>query len=133
MKEYKKLKFSAKEIKGIMESLDGYIWIAIDARKGAISAGDVYVADLRDVLLIKRSKVEDIFGAGLDLETGRIDYLQAINRRNPSIENGEPTDENKRRIETLVRYFFADIPSFVAERSGPRYSRKPSRTMIEEN
>ncbi len=123
----KRYKFTKKEIKNLTEQLDGYIWVVMDVNKGVIAAGDEYVSDLRDELLVsKRSKQEDIFGAGLDLYTGEIDLITAINRRNPSLENGELSPEQELRVDTILHYFFENIPPFLAERGGPRYSKKPS-------
>ena len=90
------------------------------------SESSEYLADLRDVLLTKRSKVEDIFGLGLNLITGEIDYVGFMNRRNPQLaKNGEIAAAQKERIETLIRYFFGDLAPFKAERERPRYTRQP--------
>ena len=98
----------------------------MDVKKGVIAAGDEYVSDLRDELLISRhSKANDIFGAGLNMRTGEIDYIPAVNRRNPSLDRGELSSEQELRVETVLHYFFENIPPFLAERSGPRYSKKP--------
>ena len=113
MKIYKKIRFSTAEAKRVSAELPGYILVAMDARKGIISAGDEYLADLRDVLLLKRSKPEDIFAFGLDLTTGEIDYAPAINRRNPRLgATAHPSPAHQERIETLVRYFFECFEAF---------------------
>ena len=126
MRYLRKMRFTSKELGDLSADLDGYIWIAVDARKGMISAGDEYLADLRDVLLTKRSKVEDIFGLGLNLITGEIDYVEFMNRRNPQLaKNGEIAAAQKERIETLIRYFFGDLAPFKAERERPRNTRQP--------
>lgn len=122
----RKYKFTNKEILELTEQLDGYIWVVMDVKKGVIAAGDEYVSDLRDELLISRhSKANDIFGAGLNMRTGEIDHIPAVNRRNPSLDRGELSSEQELRVETVLHYFFENIPPFLAERSGPRYSKKP--------
>ena len=126
MRYYRKMKFTKEELADLVEHMNGYIWCAVDARRGIISAGDDFMPDMRDDLLERRSKVEDIFGCGVDLTTGRIDYINSANRRNPKIRGtGEIPAASKERINTLVHYFFDGLAPYVAERNRPRYSRKP--------
>ena len=120
----RRYKFTDNEISELINQLDGYIWVVMDVNQGIIAAGDEYVSDLRDELMVKRrSKKNDIFGVGLNMYTGEIDYIPAINRRNPTIENGELTPNQELRVETILHYFFEDIPPFVAESAKPRYSK----------
>lgn len=120
----RRYKFTDNEISELINQLDGYIWVVMDVNQGIIAAGDEYVSDLRDELMIKRrSKKNDIFGVGLNMYTGEIDYIPAINRRNPTIENGELTPNQELRVETILHYFFEDIPPFVAESAKPRYGK----------
>ena len=120
----RRYKFTDNEISELINQLDGYIWVVMDVNQGIIAAGDEYVSDLRDELMIKRrSKKNDIFGVGLNMYTVEIDYIPAINRRNPTIENGELTPNQELRVETILHYFFEDIPPFVAESAKPRYSK----------
>ena len=120
----RRYKFTDNEISELINQLDGYIWVVMDVNQGIIAAGDEYVSDLRDELMIKRrSKKNDIFGVGLNMYTGEIDYIPAINRRNPTIENGELTPNQELRVETILHYFFEDIPPFVAESAKPRHSK----------
>lgn len=123
----KRYKFTKQEIDQLTEQLDGYIWVVMDVNKGVIAAGDEYVSDLRDELLVnKRSKQGDIFGAGLNLNTGEINFVPAVNRRNPSLKNGRLSPEHALRVETILHYFFENIPPYLAEREGPRYSKNPT-------
>lgn len=124
----RRYQFTNDEILELTHQLDGYIWVVMDVKKGVIAAGDEFVSDLRDELLIKKhSKKNDIFGAGLNMSTGEIDFIPAINRRNPSLKDGKLTPKQELRIETILHYFFENIPPYVAERSSPRYSKKPTR------
>ena len=126
MRYYRKMKFNQHELAELVEQMDGYIWCTVDARCGILSAGDDFMPDMRDDLIIRRSKIEDIFGFGLNLRTGEIDYRVGINRRNPTVGcKGVIPPERKERIETLVHYFFDGLAPYVAERNRPRYSRKP--------
>lgn len=122
----RKIKFSKNELDKLKNEYDGYLWTAIDIHRGIITAGDEYLADLRDFLLMKRSKPEDILCAGLDLETGEIFYPVLINRRNPFVNKDGVPDVFRERVDTLMRYFFEDIPNYQEERRRPRYSSKPT-------
>lgn len=106
----KKLKFTKKELQKLAEDFDGYLWLAIDIKRSVIAAGDEFMADLRDVLLARRSRTEDIVTAGIDLKTGEIYIPYAINRLNPEVRHTGLTDEIRARVEDLVSYFFAEMP-----------------------
>ena len=106
----KKLKFTKKELQKLAEDFDGYLWLAIDIKRSVIAAGDEFMADLRDVLLARRSRTEDIVTAGIDLKTGEIYIPYHINRLNPEIRHTGLTDEIRARVEDLVSYFFAEMP-----------------------
>ena len=126
MKIYRRMKLTGKEIDELTELLDGYIWVAMDAKRGIIAAGDEYTSDLRDFLIVKRSKLEDIYGFGLDLKTGEIFYPIGVNMRNKLTGHcGAIPEARKRRIETLVHYFFSDIDPFWRKANIPHYKTKP--------
>ncbi len=122
----RKMQFSEEELNRLRDEYGGYLWAAIDIHRGIITAGDEYLADLRDFLLMKRSKPEDILCAGVNLETGEIFYPTLINRRNPYVNRDGVPDVFRERVNTLMRYFFESIPNYRAERERPRYSRKPT-------
>lgn len=122
----RKMQLTEEELNKLRDEFGGYLWAAIDIHRGIITAGDEYLADLRDYLLIKRSKPEDILCAGVNLETGEIFYPTLINRRNPYINRDGVPDVFRQRVDTLMRYFFEAIPNYRAERERPRYSRKPT-------
>ena len=111
MKIYKRIRLTKEELARLRRECEGYIWAAVDPRKCVISVGDEYLYDMRDVLLVHRCRLEDIFGIGLDLVSGEINYITQINRRNPSVDkHGEPTSEQKQEIEHAVHYFFDRLP-----------------------
>ncbi len=122
----RKMKFSKKELDRIRAQFGDYLWTAVDAHRGIITAGDEYLSDLRDFLLVKRSKPEDIFCAGVDLNTGEVFYPSLINRRNPYVDRNGVPSVFRDRVETLMRYFFEEIPAYKKERQLPRYSKKPT-------
>ena len=122
----RKMKFSEEELNKLKDEYGDYLWTATDIRRSLITAGDEYLADLRDYLLTNRSKPEDILCAGLNLKTGEIFYPVLINRRNPHVDSNGISDEVRQRVSTIMRYFFEAIPNYQEERRRPRYSSKPT-------
>ena len=125
MKILKRMRITASEINRLRDSLDDYIWVAMDCRRGIISAGDEYIEELRDALLMRRSHPEDIYCFGFDMSTGEIDYITRVNRRNPITDNfGNIHALYTQRIETLMRYFFEDLPVYQMENRSERSIRR---------
>ena len=125
MKIFKRMRITASELSRLRDELDDYIWAAMDCRRGIISAGDEYIEELRDVLMTRRSHPEDIYCFGFDMATGRIDYLSRINRRNPTTsDRGEVHALYEQRIETLLHYFFEELPIYQIENRSQRGVRR---------
>lgn len=122
----RKIKFSQNEVNKIRDQFENYLWAAIDTHRGVITAGDEELFNLRDFLIVKRSKPEDILCAGIDLNTGEIFYPPLINRVNPYVNKDGIPEAYRNRVETLMRYFFEEIPAFKEELKRPRYSKKPT-------
>ncbi|MBP5633856.1 hypothetical protein J6X13_02890 [Candidatus Saccharibacteria bacterium] len=111
MKLYKRIRLTKEELAHLRRECEGYVWAAVDPRKCVISIGDDYLYDLRDVLVMRRCRLEDIYGVGIDLTSGEINYVAQINRRNPTVkEHGEPSDEQKDEIVHALHYFFDRLP-----------------------
>ena len=121
----RKIKFNKKELSKLHDQFGNYLWAAVDTHRGVICAGDEYLSDLRDFLLVKRSKPEDIFCTGIDLETGEIYYPTLINRHNPYVDKDGIPELYRNRIDTLMHYFFGDIPVYEEEKKS-RYSKEPT-------
>ena len=121
----KKLSLSSSEIETMIRETNKYAWIAVDAKKGMIVAGDEFVGDLKNELLKWKCLSKDIFGAGIDLCTGDVDYRSTINPQKPDIGSmGEIPEEFRERIDTLIRYFFLELPCYKKEKLRPRFTKK---------
>jgi len=74
----------------VAEDLKGYIKVVVDIQRKILSAGGKMHVDGEKLLLEDGSKQADVWGGGLDLETGEIDFDSVINLRpgqnNPSRE-----------------------------------------------
>lgn len=124
MKMYRRMRLSATELERIRAELDDYIWMALDLRRGILSAGDIYIGDLRDAIIARRGRVEDVYCAGLNMKTGEVNFLKTFNRRNPKVGfNGELNAATKEKIMKQIVYFFLNLPIFSAEADLPKYSR----------
>ncbi len=122
----KKINFSKKELKTICQELDGYIWIAIDVVRGIIASGDEHVASLKQALFNEKCFIFNIFGVGMDLTTGEIDFISPINIKYMDKNSTKfVPHEHRDRIETLIRYFFAELPA-LKRASSYRYSKRPA-------
>lgn len=94
--------------KKISEDLDGYVKVVIDVSKEIIAAGGKRHVDGEQLLLSQGSKQDDVWGGGIDLETGAIDFDSMINIRpaqsNPSREVLSP--EIRSKMEALMKKYF---------------------------
>ena len=77
---------SSEEIKQVSEHFDGFIKVVVDIEKEILCAGADRHVDEEQELLKSGSKQSNLWGGGLDLETGEIDYNSMINLR-PNQDN----------------------------------------------
>ncbi len=94
--------------KKIAEDLKGYIKIVVDVRRKILAAGGEKHVDGERLLLEDGSRQEDLWGAGLDLETGEMDFDSLINLRPTQNRSREILDEEIRKesaslIESLLK------------------------------
>lgn len=68
-------------MKQTAEDFDGYIKVVVDLEEMILSAGGKRHFEGEQLLLQKGSKQYNLWGGGLDLETGDIDYDSMINIR----------------------------------------------------
>ena len=83
-------RISDKDLKEVSSDLDGYVKVVIDIKREVLAAGGIRHVQGEELLLADGSAQSDLWGGGLDLETGDIDYDSMINIRpdqnNPSRE-----------------------------------------------
>ena len=81
-------KDSRKELQEIAEYFEGYIKVVVDIDREILAGGGDRHCDDERILLDDDSRQKDLWGGGLDIETGEIDYNSIINLRpkqdNPS-------------------------------------------------
>jgi hypothetical protein len=77
----KKFQLTKAELTQLRRDTEGYVWIAMDIRRHVMAAGSEHYRELKRRLYQAKSRAHDIFGVGLDLKTGEIDYHSPINRK----------------------------------------------------
>lgn len=97
-------KIDLESLKKVAEDLKGYIKIVVDVRRKILSAGGQKHVDGEKMLLKDGSRQEDLWGAGLDLETGQMDFDSMINLRPAQNASREILDPKIREaVETITR------------------------------
>jgi hypothetical protein len=84
-----------QQVEEMLETLQVYIKLAVDIRRGILAGGGALHADCEAVLLEDGSKQEDIWGADWNPHTQEVTYEALINIRprqnNRSMEILDPT------------------------------------------
>ena len=102
-------KVDAETLKRVAEDLKGYIKVVVDVRRGILSAGGSKHVDGEQLLLKDGSRQEDLWGAGLDLETNEMDYDSMINLRPKQNTSREILDQKIReQVERITRSFLKE-------------------------
>ncbi len=68
-------------LKRIAEDLDGYAKVVVDVKRKILIAGGKLHVDGEKLMLEDGSKQSDLWGAGIDFETGAVDFDSVINLR----------------------------------------------------
>jgi hypothetical protein len=93
----------------IAEDLKGYIKIVVDVRRKILAAGGEKHVDGERLLLEDGSLQEDLWGAGLDLETGEMDFDSLINLRPMKNKSREILDEEiRKKVATVIESLLKD-------------------------
>ena len=102
-------KIDSETQKKIAEDLKGYIKIVVDVRRKVLAAGGEKHVDGERLLLKDGSRQEDLWGAGLDLETSEMDFDSLINLRPTQNKSREILDEKiRKKVEALIQSLLKD-------------------------
>ena len=97
-------KVDDKLLQSLAEDLKGYIKIVVDVQRKIITAGGLKHVDGEQLLLKDGSKQEYLWGAGIDLETGEMDFDSMINLRPSQNTSREILDPKIRQeVEKITR------------------------------
>lgn len=99
---------TAKDFKEARKDYGSYIKVTIDIENETCVVGGEYHADAEKVLLAKGSKQKDIWGGGVNLETGSFETNAIINLRrgNNSTDILEP--EKRERFLLIAKKILKD-------------------------
>lgn len=99
-------KTDPETLKKAAEDLKGYIKVVVDVRRKVLAAGGEKHVDGERLLLKDGSRQEDLWGAGLDIETGEIDFDSMINLRPQENRSREILDEEiRKKVTALIQSF----------------------------
>jgi len=102
-------KIDSETRKKIAEDLKGYIKVVVDIRRKILAAGGEKHVDGERLLLEDGSLQEDLWGAGLDLETGEMDFDSLINLRPMLNRSREILDEEiRKKVATVIESLLKD-------------------------
>jgi hypothetical protein len=97
-------KANEETLKKVAEDLAGYVKVVVDVARKILAAGGKMHSDGERILLEDGSKQADLWGAGIDFETGEIDFDSMINLRpsqnNPSRE--VLNQDIRKQIEIII-------------------------------
>ncbi len=97
-------KIAQDTCKKVAEDLKGYIKVVVDVRRKILSAGGEKHVDGEQLLLKDGSRQEDLWGAGLDLETNEMDFDSMINLRPAQNSSREILDQKiRQQVESITR------------------------------
>jgi hypothetical protein len=102
-------KIDSETRKKIAEDLKGYIKVVVDIRRKILAAGGEKHVDGERLLLEDGSLQEDLWGGGLDLETGEMDFDSLINLRPMQNRSREILDEEiRKKVATVIESLLKD-------------------------
>ncbi len=97
-------KINPESLKQVAEDLKGYVKIIVDVKRGVLSAGGEKHVDGERLLLKDGSRQENLWGAGLDLETNEMDFDSMINLRPAQNSSREILDQKiRQQVELITR------------------------------
>lgn len=98
-------KADEETIKKVADDLDGYVKVVVDVSRKILAAGGKLQVDGEKLLLQDGSRQVDLWGGGIDFETGEVDFDSMINLK-PGQGNSsrEVLDKDVRKqIEIIIR------------------------------
>ena len=97
-------KIDPESRKKVAEDLKGYIKVVVDVRRKILSAGGQKHVDGEQMLLKDGGRQDDLWGAGLDLETNQMDFDSMINLRPVQNSSREILDQKiRQQVESITR------------------------------
>ncbi len=94
----------AKIKQQVSEDLAGYVKVVVDVSREILAAGGKRHVEGEQALLASGSRQEHLWGGGVDMETGEIDFDSMINIRPAQNSSREVLDARIRaKMEDIIR------------------------------
>ena len=92
-------KATKEDLKSATKEFGDYIKIVADLEKEIVAIGEKFHADAEKVLIENGSEQKNLWGGGLDLHSGRVDFQAIINiRPNQNNDSMEILDPEIRKV-----------------------------------
>ena len=102
-------KIDSESLKKVAEDLSGYIKVVVDIQRRILAAGGEKHVDAETLLLENGSRQQDLWGAGLDLETSEMDFDSMINLRPAQNSSREILDQKiRQQVESITRFLLQE-------------------------
>jgi len=89
-----------KELKMVKEDYGNYVKLVVDVEKEIVAAGGEWHSDAEKMLLETGSLQKNLWGGGIDLVTGQVDYVSLINTR-PDFNSSQELSDRVLREKML--------------------------------
>ncbi len=98
-------KATKEEIAKMAEDFSGYIKVVVDIENMLLAGGGKRHFDAEQILLEKGSRQEFLWGGGIDLESGEIDYNSMINIRpqQNNVSREIMSEEIRKKISNIIK------------------------------
>lgn len=98
-------KATKEQIRKMASDLEGYIKVVVDVEREILTGGGKRHVEGEQRLLDDGSKQENLWGGGLDVETGEIDYNSMINvrPRQQNFSRDIMSQETRVRLDAIAR------------------------------
>lgn len=97
-------KANKEEIEKMSYEYGSYIKVVVDIEKGILAGGGAMHYDDERLLLEYGCKQENLWGGGIDLDTGSIDYNSMINVRpnQDNLSRDIQSEERRKKFKLIV-------------------------------
>jgi hypothetical protein len=100
-------KADEETISKVSADLSGYVKVVIDVKRGILVAGGALHVDGEKLMLEDGSRQADLWGGGIDFETGEIDFDSMINIRPAQGNRAREVLDSKirKQMEEIIHRF----------------------------
>lgn len=102
-------KITSDSLHLVKEDYGNYIKFVADIDNNFLAAGGEWHSDAEKVLLDQGSRQSNLWGGGIDLNSGAVDYISLINTR-PDFNNSQEVSDVaiREKMLSIVKKIFSD-------------------------